>query len=145
MCTKLLHNCKQKQVCQYSPVATCTVYCSYMYTVLTVGTVCCVHTHSSHHTLGMHPVHKVARDATGENQDSGGSSCWQWVLNSNVSACSDELDIQQQEQVSSISDRVHTGYCCLIIELEPEHSRKYKAQINTFSFTHTIPNDSHNT
>ena len=64
MCTKLLHNCKQKQVCQYSPVATCTVYCSYMYTVLTVGTVCCVHTHSSHHTLGMHPVHKVARDAT---------------------------------------------------------------------------------
>ena len=33
-----------------------------------------MHTHSSHHTLGMHPVHKVARDATGyssvKNMDS---------------------------------------------------------------------------
>ena len=35
--------------------------------------VCCVHTQSGHHGLGMHPVHKVARDATGEHANS-----WVW-------------------------------------------------------------------
>ena len=59
----VMYNRKQQQVCQYSHVL--FQCCSYMYTDDSIGLnakVYCVHTHSDY--LGMHPVHKAARDAT---------------------------------------------------------------------------------
>ena len=47
-----------------------------------------MHTHSSHHTLGMHPVHKVARDATGAPPSFVGSNYYcESAYNSNDKNC----------------------------------------------------------